>query len=516
MSPDAASLGDVAVIARQSTKKTRQSESIPRQRELLEIFAAQIGWPYPQHPRRFYEAMTSGMSPHRPELERLVEDIRSGQVRRVLVDDVSRVSRSVLMSTGLLSVIEKHKAALAVRSFHRVLDLGADTDHALASIGFLFSETFWMQHARGIRDGMRRLAAHGRWLTSIPFGFRKRAGILEPDPKTAPALVRQFELCRLHGFREASRILEREGNRVSPSTLAHRFKNPVYRGILQYGATRMESLKNNKAKLGELSWRGKKPCEEETIYLERAFQSPVSERIFEDEPQERESRLKNKNGTGIRGDGAAFLLSGLSRCSLCGKNICAHSTPRRRPDGVVVRYEYAGCRTPGCPNATLPRARLERRFDAAISRLLGEPGTLRLGLISTLHRSVAEADRRRPTLETEREKISQSLERLQGAYRDEMASDELLVKELESLKADRAAITQNLGKDQRLRELAAAPNEARQALVSWMQDFQSIRNTASRRDIALFLRRALIRVEVGANLRMSLLFRRALPATPTN
>lgn len=506
-------LGDVAILARQSTRKSKQAESLPKQRECLERFAEEIDWPYPRDSTRFYEAIVSGMSPFRPELDRLVADIRSGAVRRVMVYDVTRMSRSVLISTGLFKVLRDHGVKLAVQSYHRVLNLDSDDDHTLASIGFLFSETFWMTNARGIRDGMRRLAGHGRWLTSIPFGFRKKGGILEPDPKTAPILARQMELCRHHGFREASRILEREGARVSPSTLQHRFHNPVNRGILRYGATRMGTVPNPNAKIGEIPWRAQIPCPEDAIVVEKAFQSPVAAELWHDEAPEREARRHNRNGLGLRAGAEAFLLSGLAHCSLCGKSIGAHSSSRHRADGTIARYKYAGCRTSGCPNSALPRTRLESRFDAAIRRLLAEPELLHFSIRSALLERVAKADENKAGLEAERVKLGKSLERLEGAYADQMDDDPILASTRDSLRGQINDAAGHLASGQRLRDLAASLDPALGQLRAWMSDFQARRSDAGRRETALFLRRVLAKVEVGEHLCLKMSFRRPLPAS---
>lgn len=505
---------DVAVLARQSTNKSAQSESIPKQRELLEAFAAEIGWPFPKNPSRYYEAIVSGMSPGRPELERLVRDIKSGKVRRVMVYDVSRVSRNILVSTGLFKVFREHGTKLAVHSFRRVLNLDSDDDHTLSSMGFLFSETHWANHARGIREGMRRLASHGRWLTSVPFGFKKVGGILEPDPKTAPLLFRQLELARLYGFREASRILMGEGQRVAPSTLQHRFHNPVYQGTLRYGATRMQAIPNPHAKFGELPWRGQVPTPDETIVLEKAFQAPVPGGLWHDELLERQSRRNNRNGAGIRGTDGAFFLSGLAVCSSCGKSIRAFSSVRRRSDGASIPYYYVGCRTKGCKNSSRSRDKVERRFDAAIRRFLAEPDMLRVSLSSTLIERVAAADGRRSELEARKSKVKESLERLQSAFVEEIENDPVIAATRNGFLAEVTEIDGRLKADERLRVLCASIKQYLPDLISWMSDLQRRRADVGRREFAIFLRRVLAKVVITENLQMEFFFRRPIPAAP--
>ena len=60
--------------------------------------------------RVYADAARSGLDPDRPQLRRLLEDARSGRVRRVLVSDLSRLARD---ASRLSAILEKLEAASA-------------------------------------------------------------------------------------------------------------------------------------------------------------------------------------------------------------------------------------------------------------------------------------------------------------------------------------------------------------------------------------------------------------------
>jgi len=61
---------------------------------------------------RFYEETVSGASLNRPELDNLLNDVRSGIVGEVFVARLDRIARSLSQAMRVLDVLKEHKAAL--------------------------------------------------------------------------------------------------------------------------------------------------------------------------------------------------------------------------------------------------------------------------------------------------------------------------------------------------------------------------------------------------------------------
>ena len=82
----------IALYERVSTEKQdREGHSIPEQKERLEKYCSVYGWKDFAH---YTDAGFSGAKTDRPALNKLLEDIEKGRVKKVLVYKLDRLSRS--------------------------------------------------------------------------------------------------------------------------------------------------------------------------------------------------------------------------------------------------------------------------------------------------------------------------------------------------------------------------------------------------------------------------------------
>lgn len=508
-------LGDVAVLARQSTNKREQRESIPKQLDCLREFASRIGWPFPQNEQRIYRAIVSGMAPFRPDLDRLKADMASGSVRRVLVYDLSRATRSTLKACELWKSFREHGAKLAIQSFRRILDADSDEDQLMVGVMALFNESHWTNHARIVRDGMHRQARMGRWVAPIPFGFQRDHGILIPEKRAAESLRRQFEAVQKFGYREASRVLAQEGIKVSASTLHYRMQNPAYRGELVYGLTTMEFSRDGEAKLGDPLRRVRAQSRPEDICRRRdAFVAPVPAGAQGVLSADAEARRFNSGGIGTRVNSKdGFLLAGLAYCALCAARFSRFTTARSRADGVIVRYDYVGCRTSQCPNRCLPRAEIEARFVARLKGALREPDTLEDTVRQALWRKRIAAEEQRPILDLQGRELVAAKNRLEEVAAGEILDNPVFVVAYERVCAQLSRIESKLAELDELVRLACGAKRAAAALFAWMSDFSARWESIAFPDRIRLLRGVLFQVRIGAPHQMELVYRKSVLAS---
>lgn len=504
----------VGVLARQSTRKKTQSESLAKQRECLQRFSEEIGWPFPTSEDRFYEAITSGMSPYRPEIDRLVADLSAGRVRRVLVYDLSRASRSVLRTQKLWDAIRKCRAALAIQSFKKVLDLDSDTDHLLVSISALFNEAEWTRISRMVRDGMRRRASHGKWVAPVPFGFKREDGILAPNAAKTELLKRQLQMAELYGIRGAVKLLAQEGIMVSPSTLHYRFSNPAYRGDLVYGKTKMDFFQDSSAKLGELPSRKRMRAEGETIIVKDAFVPPVEVALLDGCRQVGAMRRCNQNGWGIKRDQKApFLLGGLAYCGLCGGRFRRHISVRKRADGTTMKYEYVGCRRAGCANHSVKQAHVERRFVGGLQTLFREPDFLKAMLRASMRIKRIQATEERRELEGEIAELTRTKIALETSYPTKVIEDPIFSEPYGRLRSEIQVLKEKLGRTERILALVDCFSEVEKDLLKWLADFTARWESMNPLERVWFLRSVFRKVVVEESLLMRLVPRSAVPVS---
>ncbi len=497
---------DVAVLMRQSTNKKSQDNSIPKQLQLNAEFAKEINWPFPTMPERFYSATVSGMSPNRPELDRLLKDIRSGDVKRVMVYDWSRASRSILGACGLWNTIRKAGALLAIQSQKRVIDSKKlnEGDFLFISVNGVINEAQWLTHARLVRDGMRRRAGNGKWPAPVPFGFiRNEDGILIPNPDEMRIVERQFEAAAVYGIREACKVLQEENIFVSPSTLHYRLHNSVYIGILSYGKTKNDFKLNPNAKWGEMPGR-KRMRSDELIVVEDAFISPVSKEAIEKFQVNAQSRRWNKSGLGQRKGKTPFLLAGLAYCGLCGKRMSRKAVKGVSKGGLEKAYDYVGCGTEKCPNKCLKKEIIEdqiRKFSLWEHLPKFE---LREAIKTALDIKIQFALKKQAEYENEIIKLTNAKDKFGSMYSEEIAKDKDYAQAYQKLCFDLHETQVNLYRMERtVNEISGATPRIQADILGWCINFRERWYSMIPRQKMLFLRRTFCKVRVFENYLLS-------------
>lgn len=90
-----------AIYARTATDDARGSRCADQIRRLQEVIEGEV-----DRPTVYADVAQSGNEPARPRLRRLVQDAGQGKVRRVLVQDFSRLARCPALLTSILAELE--------------------------------------------------------------------------------------------------------------------------------------------------------------------------------------------------------------------------------------------------------------------------------------------------------------------------------------------------------------------------------------------------------------------------
>jgi DNA invertase Pin-like site-specific DNA recombinase len=178
----------IALYVRVST----EDQSLDRQRQLtydyatdrLGVAAASI---------QVYTDKRSGTNTDRSGYAGLMADLASGEIDRVVVSEVSRLSRSVRdFATAVERIVDEHGVAL------HVLDMGLDLDpddrdpytRAFLSVAATFAELEADIKRENTRQSMAAAKALGKQTGRPPFGFDISAeGYPSPNDDFETALV---------------------------------------------------------------------------------------------------------------------------------------------------------------------------------------------------------------------------------------------------------------------------------------------------------------------------------------
>ncbi|MEJ7648209.1 MAG: recombinase family protein [Nakamurella sp.] len=204
-----------AVYARVSTQSQVETTSLAVQLRDCRATANRMSLSVVEE---FVDAGVSGAKSSRPQLDRLVELIRSGQVDVVLVAKLDRLGRSLLHLLSLLA--EWDELGVQVVSINEGFDTSTSVGKLQLSLLGSVAE-FERERTRDrIVSGLYARAEQGGFVSSKPpFGYRVvpdprgRGVVLDVDDEQAATIRRAFELLVVQqvGTSRAIEILNSEG-----------------------------------------------------------------------------------------------------------------------------------------------------------------------------------------------------------------------------------------------------------------------------------------------------------------
>lgn len=335
-----------AIYARKSSEsEERQVQSLGDQLHALAQLASREGYRVDEV---FQEARSAKVPGGRPEFERLLRDIESGRITRLLTWSMSRLSRNpvdggriaYLLQTGRLEFIQ------TVERMYRPED-----NALLLSIENGMATAYLQDLSRNVKRGMQSRAERGWHNGKAPVGYRNDAETrqVKRDPERFPLLQEAFRmyLSGEHSVASVHRYLVERGltvrsrnggsRPISEQWLYKVFKNPFYCGELRF---------NGRLYPGS---HERMLAPEEFARLQRLL-----------------SRARLRSDTTPRHYGFAF--ANVLRCSACGAAVVGERKRKiYKTTGRVATYTYYHCSgSRGCSRQSVAEEELVSVFKEAL------------------------------------------------------------------------------------------------------------------------------------------------------
>ncbi|MAF57591.1 MAG: resolvase [Ponticaulis sp.] len=175
-----------AIYTRKSTEEGLDQEfnSLDAQREACEAYIASQraeGWKLLA--TQYDDGGKSGGNLDRPALQRLLEDVRAGEVDLIVVYKIDRLTRSLADFARLVDDFDQSGCSFVsvTQSFNTSTSMGRLTLNVLLSFAQFEREVT----AERIRDKLAASKRKGMWMGGLePFGYRRH-----PDPKTQSLVI---------------------------------------------------------------------------------------------------------------------------------------------------------------------------------------------------------------------------------------------------------------------------------------------------------------------------------------
>lgn len=409
-----------AVYVRVSTgEQAKKGFSLQDQEATLTALARARGWSAVEV---YKDAGISGETLEgRPSLKRLLRDVDAGRVARVLVVDLSRLSRADRVKVEILDRLDR--AGVLIETPGGTIDPEQPESMFAADVLFAVAKLDQRMRAKKSRASRRRAAEDGYYPAGpAPFGYRIEDRRLvandEPWPKAggrseADVVRLMFELCakeRLSPYKIAERLDKLriptaalwpgrtgQGRHWSHMTVRRMLRNPLYLGRAQFGKRRYaepsDELVARRVRLGLPVERKVRVIADDAI--EVTAPALVTRAVYE-----RAGRALGPSTPGRTAKIHYFELArGLLVCGRCGRNYY----------GIVrsagARYRFYWCagrhhqviKDERCTSPNFRADRLEDLVWSTVVALLREPGLLESAFVSSKGRRSS----RRETAELE-------------------------------------------------------------------------------------------------------------------
>lgn len=197
------------------------SSSILSQKAMLEKYVHDNGWTVSDY---YVDDGYSGTNFNRPDFQRMIDDIESGNINMVVVKDLSRLGRNYLM-TGQYTEVYFPDRGVRFVALNDGID-SKNSDNDIAPFKNILNEMYSKDISKKVRSAVRTKKQRGEYLSNYtPYGYMK-----DPDNKNrlvieesgAEIVRRIFEMGKSGlGSKMIGNILTREGV-LSPSN--HRAK----------------------------------------------------------------------------------------------------------------------------------------------------------------------------------------------------------------------------------------------------------------------------------------------------
>lgn len=394
----------------------------------------------------------------RPDFERLVKDVATGQIAMIIVWHMDRLCVRVDDLARLLKAGKDHKVTIA--AVHGIsIDMSDPTGVAVATILVAIAEM--ERRHKGIRQ---RRANEQRAAQGLPFGGGLRPFGYQPDRLTVNEDEAEF-------IREAARSILAGGS-VSGVVRAWNeagFPTPVRAGRWTLGS--LSGVLRSPRIAGLVERHGK-------LVGEAAWPAILDRDTFE----QLQTRLRNGgHGDGVR---KQHLLSGLLYCE-CGAPMVA--------GGQAGAYRCDRQRN-GC-------GKVSRRFDRIephiVSEWVAEMRRRTGSDVFTFHEGYDAQDTERDRWVIERDEVLRRIDKTRTEYATGKISDEDTFPMLETLRARLAEIDRQLEKTERPPMVEGSPLLGIDVETDWRSAFDFVGQrdgVAGQREL---LRRYIDQVTVG-------------------
>lgn len=317
----------VAIYIRVSTQYQVDRASLPVQREELIAYCKYVLGI--DSYEIFEDPGYSAKNTDRPDYQRMISRVRTGEFSHILVWKIDRISRNLLDFAAMYA--ELKQLGVTFVSKNEQFDTSSAMGEAMLKIILVFAELERNMTSERVSAIMLSRANNGTWNGGkVPFGYSydpdaKVFHVLDDEAKVVLYIYDLYE--SLKSLTSVARTLNEKGIRSrtgkpwNPTTVRTMLTNPFYAGTYRYNY-RDESRKSYSVK-----------PKSEWVMVEDHHPAIVTRERQNQIAGILEAHRRSKFGEGVSYQRKnVHIFAGLLRCGMCG-SLMAATTDRARSDG---------------------------------------------------------------------------------------------------------------------------------------------------------------------------------------
>ena len=269
----------------------------------------------------------SGKDLMRPEMQRLLKDIKSKKIDKLVAIKVDRLTRNNYDGFWLLNYCEEHdvKIELILEPY----DVSTANGEMIFGMNLVFGQRERKEIGARTKRAMEEMALERIHPSKAPYGYirNKETGHLEVEPIEAEVVKEIFELCKQGNSTRGIATIMKDNNaylkqgKWKSDRVYKILSNSIYIGVFEYGKYK------------------RKP--QDILRVENYCEPIIDEVTWN---ATRNVLVKNKHSN--YGE-YIHLFSGLVKCPICGE-IMSSSESFKYPNGKQKVYYHLRCKNHNC------------------------------------------------------------------------------------------------------------------------------------------------------------------------
>lgn len=309
----------------------------------------------------YREEGRSGKDTNRPEFQRMLEDVKNGEINVILCTKLDRISRSLIDFYKMHKVFDDN--GVAVVTLDGTINTSNPQENAMLKIKLVFAELERELTSERTSAQYRHRASQGIWCGGHPpLGYDfdpNEKGHLIVNKDEAPIVKLTFETyIKEASMMAVARILNEKGFR----TKSYVTKKGKLRGGKEFDNNAIFWILHNVVYIGKINLKGELFQGNHNPLIQPKTFNKVQDIIKQNSNRNRSIRIKGKYN---------YLLKGKVRCFECGSMYTTtHSTKKNG-----VRYFYYKCSKTNhngknaCPAKSISAMQLDRLVVKELKRV---------------------------------------------------------------------------------------------------------------------------------------------------